>query len=234
MTSHNKILAGLSAVDRRRLHPSLEAIIPEFGRLLQRERQAIRHVYFPEDGVVSLLVVVPGEEPLEIGMVGNEGMVGVESALGATHAPWRAVVQGKGTLLRLAVGDLAACRRGSPALRIALDHQAGELLWQFSRTAACNRFHKLPQRLARWLLMTRDRMHADHFHLTHEFLAHMLGVQRAGISHAAHTLQVAGLIAYRRGDIEVLDGPGLEGAACTCYRPPGGGRRRALSRRTTS
>ena len=239
----NVLLAALPAADYKRLLPELESVELAFGEILHEQGAPITHVYFPEDSLVSLLTVVDGRSALEVGMVGREGMLGVACAMGATTTPFRTLVQGAGLATRIKVADF----RREIALHGTLQRQVNlytyTLLSQVSKTAACNRFHQLPERLARWLLMTRDRMQSDSFRLTHAFLGHMLGVRRVGVTRAAHSLRARGLIEYHRGAIDILDGRGLEAAACSCYEPSGaspdqwaatGGSKRAVSRRTTS
>jgi CRP-like cAMP-binding protein len=150
-------------------------------------------------------------------MVGCEGMVGITLALGKNVSPIRALVQGAGTAMRMKAARFSEEIGKSPQLRKEVDRYTGALLAQVTQTAACNRFHVVEARLARWLLMTRDRVHSDEFRLTHEFLGHMLGVRRVGVTMAARALQKRKLIAYSRGKIRILDRKGLEGAACSCY-----------------
>ena len=151
-----------------------------------------------------------------MGLIGNEGMLGATLVLGVEVAPMRAVVQGAGAAWRMNPRD---SRRNctTPALRRTIHRYLYVLLTQFAQSAACTHFHEIEPRLARWLLMTHDRAHADHFYLTHEVLAAMLGVRRSSITIAAGALQQRGLIRYVRGDISILDRPGLEAAACGCY-----------------
>jgi CRP-like cAMP-binding protein len=151
-------------------------------------------------------------------MVGNEGMVGMPMALGIGVSTVRALVQGSGTAARMTAARFRTEFKNNMPLQRALFRYNHLLMAQISQTAACNRFHEAEPRLARWLLMTSDRLHADEFLLTHEFLAHMLGVRREGVTNAASALHRKKLIEYRRGNIKILDRKRLEAAACTCYR----------------
>ena len=155
--------------------------------------------------------------PLEMGLIGNEGMLGATLALGVETAPMRAVVQGSGTAWRITSKRFQRELLTDPGLGLTIHRYLYVLLTQFAQSAACTHFHEIEPRLARWLLMTHDRAHADHFYLTHEVLATMLGVRRSGITIAAGALQQRGLIHYVRGDIRILDRSGLEAAACGCY-----------------
>ena len=212
------LLAALPAASYRRLLSGLQPVALQFGEVLYEAGREMRHVYFPGDSLVSLLTPVNGHRALEVGMVGPEGMVGLPVALGRAVSPVRALVQGAGGAMRMKSARFSREMRDSPLLRQGVLRYAHALLTQVSQTAACNRFHRVEQRLARWLLMTRDRVRSDQFRLTQEFLAHMLGVRRVGVTRAASSLQERMLIAYRRGNIRILDGDGLEGAACECYR----------------
>ncbi|MEO7728689.1 MAG: Crp/Fnr family transcriptional regulator, partial [Burkholderiales bacterium] len=176
------------------------------------------HVYFPVDCLVSLLTAVDKNRTLEVGMVGNEGMLGMPLVLGIDVSAVRALVQGSGTALRMTAARFLAEFNRSPPLQRALFRYTHLLMAQVSQTAACNRFHESDARLARWLLMTSDRMHSARYLLTHEFLAHMLGVRRVGVTKAAEALKVRHLIEYSRGNIHIIDRKGLEAAACPCYR----------------
>jgi CRP-like cAMP-binding protein len=152
-----------------------------------------------------------------MGLIGNEGMLGVTLMLGVNEAPFRGVVQGKGTALRMSTAELRRLLLASPSLRKTLHRYLYVLMEQLSTSAACSHFHEVEPRLARWLLMTHDRAHADHFHLTHAYLAGMLGVRRSGITVAAGVLQRGMLIRYTRGEISILDRAGLEAVSCECY-----------------
>ena len=176
-----------------------------------------RHVYFPTEGVVSLVAPVDGKPGLEVGMVGREGMVGAQLVLGVVTAPLRALVQAPGAAWRIDTAAFRSELAHSAGLQRGLDRYLCVLMAQLAASAGCQRFHPIVARLARWLLMSQDRAHADRFHVTHEFLACMLGVRRVGITTAACALQRGGLIEYHRGDLTVRDRGGLEAAACSCY-----------------
>jgi CRP-like cAMP-binding protein len=214
----NRLLAALPARDYARLSAGLEAVQLTYGEILYEPGEPMHDVYFPNDCLVSLLTLVEGHRALEVGLVGREGMIGARLALGAATSSVRALVQGTGTGMRMKSQRFLKEFRRSPALQRALFQFTDTLMIQISQTAACNRFHIVEARLARWLLMTAERMASNEFHLTHDFLADMLGVRREGVTVAASTLQKRKLISYRRGNITILDCPGLEAASCSCYR----------------
>jgi len=212
------LLAALPAKDRQRMLDGSEPVQLTYGEILYVPDGRILHVYFPLDCLVSLLTAVDKNRTLEVGMIGNEGMVGMPMALGVNVSAVQALIQGSGTALRMTTARfLIECRKCTP-LQHALFRYTHLLMAQISQTAACNRFHTANSRLARWLLMTSDRLHANDFRLTQEFLAHMLGVRRVGVTRAASQLERDHLIDYSRGHISILDRKGLEDATCTCYR----------------
>jgi CRP-like cAMP-binding protein len=215
---HNRLLASLPRQSYRDLLPHLDPVTLVFGDVLYEPGARIREVYFPSKSVVSLLTVVDGHHALEVGLVGLEGMVGLPLALGVETSPVRALVQGGGRAMQMSAAHFRTAFAANPALQRGLGRYTHALMAQITQTAACNRFHGVEARFARWLLMTRDRVGSGEFRLTHEFLAHMLGVRRVGVTHAASALQGRGLIEYRRGHIRILDPQGLEAAACSCYR----------------
>ena len=224
----NTLLAALPRREYRRMFAGFEPVTLTFGQVLYEAERPIRHVYFPSDSLVSLLTLVKGHMPTEIGLVGREGMLGIPLALGMSDSPVLALVQGTGTALRMTAARFRSEHGRHGALQRELARYIHERIVQITQTAACNRFHKVEARLARWLLMTRDRMGTDHLHLTQEILGNMLGVLRVAVTNAATALQRRKLISYGRGEIEVLDAKGLEEAACPCYRvvkyPPEGQR----------
>ncbi|MEO8506460.1 MAG: Crp/Fnr family transcriptional regulator [Betaproteobacteria bacterium] len=176
------------------------------------------HVYFPTSSFISLIMPVDGKDSVEIGLIGDEGMFGVPLLLGVDASPVGAVVRGAGRALRMDAARFCRELGRSEQLERTIDRYAFVHLSQLAQAAACTRFHVVEARLARWLLMTQDRAHAETFHITQEFLALMLGVRRVGITMAAKSLQRRGLIRYKRGDITVLDRRGLKSASCGCYR----------------
>jgi len=214
----NRLLRALPAAEYRRVAPHFETISIRFGELLFEPKQTIKHVYFPNDSLVSLLTVVDDHLALEVGMVGHEGMVGVELALGVAISPIRAMVQGAGTAMRMKAATFRKLLPECPSLQRGINTYIHQFMLQISQTAACNRFHRVDARLARWLLMTRDRVGSNRFHLTQEFLSHMLGVRRVGVTKAAHQLKLSKLISYARGSIVIIDGAGLEKVSCSCYK----------------
>ncbi|MEX2123737.1 MAG: Crp/Fnr family transcriptional regulator [Woeseia sp.] len=213
----NRLIDGLSPKDRNRILQRSEPVNLAFGDILCEPHLPVRHVFFPLTGFISLVTTMAGHQPLEMGLIGNEGMLGATLALRVNTGPLRAVVQGKGTALRMTGPQLRRQLRDSPSLQRTLGRYLYVLIGQLAKTAACTHFHEVEARLARWLLMTHDRAHADHFHLTHEYLAGMLGVRRSGVTVAAGALQRRKLISYARGEITILDRKGLEAACCECY-----------------
>jgi CRP-like cAMP-binding protein len=207
----------LPSKPRSRLLAICEPINLEMGEVLSDLGLPTRYVYFPTVGFISLVTAMNGRPTLEVGMVGREGMLGVQLVLGVEAAPLHAVVQGAGAAWRIGRTEFSRELVRSSALQRGLNRYVYVTIVQLAAAASCLRFHQIGPRLARWLLMTQDRAHSDTFHITHEFLAYMLGVRRVGITTAASTLQRDGLIRYRRGEIEILNRRGLKAAACSCY-----------------
>ncbi len=214
----NRLLEALPSSDRRRMLAECETVELGFADVLYTPRERLSHVYFPIASFISLIMAVNKSASLEVGLVGNEGMFGIPLVLGVDVCPMRAVVQGAGLALRMDAP--AFCRElgRSQALQRETDRYIFVQISQLAQTAACTRFHVVEARLARWLLMTQDRAHANNFNVTQEFLAMMLGVRRVGVTKAASALQARGFIQYRRGAVTVLDRRGLKGAACGCYK----------------
>ena len=216
-TAQNHLIELLPRKDRLRLLAVCEPIQLALSEVLCEPDKPTRHVYFPTEGFISLVAVVDGSPGVEVGLVGREGMLGAQMALGVSAAPWRALVQGRGAAWRIAATAFRRELALSPALQRGLQRYLYVLIAQQTASAGCLRFHRIGQRLARWLLMSQDRAHSDSFHVTHEFLAYMLGMRRVGVTTAASALQRKGLIQYHRGELKVLDREGLEAAACSCY-----------------
>ena len=214
----NGLLAALPREDYQNLLGELEPVALTAGDVLYEPGERIRYVYFPNDGQVSLLTMVVVErKALEVGLVGREGMIGIPLALGAEASPVRALVQGSGSALRMKAASFREALRRCLPLQHELHRYAYAKLVQARQIAACNRFHPTEARLARCLLMTRDRTRSDQFRLTHELLAYALGIRRVGVTNAATALQRRKLISYRRGKIHILDRKGLNAASCGCY-----------------
>lgn len=218
MAPDNLLIARLLKADRARLLASCEQVDLSFGDILSQPDQPFPFVYFPRSAFISLMTTVSGHPPLEISLIGNEGMFGATLALGVDAAPLLAMVQGAGNAWRISTAAFQEELLGSPALHAVVSRFIYVQMAQLSQSAACTRFHEVEPRLARWLLMSHDRAHVDHFHLTHQFLAAMLGVQRSAITIAAGALQRRQLIHYSRGEINILSRSGLEAMACECYR----------------
>ena len=213
----NHLIALLPRKERARLLALCEPVNLNLTEVLSDPGEATRHVYFPTHGFISLIAVVKGSPGVEVGMVGREGMLGVQLALGVSAAPLHAVVQGAGTAWRIGTRAFRKELAISAPLQSGMNRYLYVLMAQLAESTACVRFHQIGPRLARWLLMSQDRSQSSSFDVTQEFLAYMLGVRRVGISAAAGALQRNGLIEYSRGRLTVLDRSGLEAAACGCY-----------------
>lgn len=214
----NRLLDSLPAKDRARVVAACEPVDLVFGEVLDEAGSTIKHVYFPIRSFISMLVPMGGKSALEVALAGNEGMYGLPIACGVPTTPMRSIVQGAGPALRIGATAFKRIIAGMPSLTECVHRYTYVVMSQLIQVAGCNRFHKVEQRLARWLLMSGDRAHADTFAITHAFLAYMLGVRRVGITEAASALQERGLIAYRRGILTINDRKGLERASCNCYR----------------
>jgi CRP-like cAMP-binding protein len=217
----NTLLAALPRAELWRLHAGLERVALKFGEVLHEIGAPIRDIYFPVDCVISLRMPIEGHHPLEVGLVGREGMVGISLALGTGVSSARALVQAAGAALRISAARFGEALRECPSLRLELNRYAGAKLEMARQAVACNCFHTVEARLARCLLMTSDRARLGEFTLTQAFLANALGVRRATVNEAANPLQRRRLIRYSRGSIRILDRQGLEAAACACYTRTG-------------
>lgn len=213
----NRLLDALPDAERARLLGRFDAVDLAFGQCLLQPGGRLDDVYFPTGGYVSLTLPLARGGSLEVGLIGNEGMWGIDAALGAHTSPLQVVVQGGGAALRMTSHRFRQEMDASQALRQLLNRYIVVSLRQLAQAAACMHSHLVEGRLARCLLMTQDRAHADNFHLTHETLAYLLGVRRVGVTVAASALQQRKLIAYHRGHIAILDRVGLKVAACECY-----------------
>lgn len=214
----NRLLAALPAKEYQRLLPELEEVNLPFAEILCEPGERIRYIYFPNDSIISLLASVGNHSTLEVGIVGSEGMVGISIFMGVDVSRNQALVQGAGTAMRMKAAAFRREAQHSGSLHQLLHRYSHSLLTQVSQSAACNRFHTVNARLARWLLMTHDRLRTDEFRLTQEFMSNMLGVRREGVNHAAGALQQAELISYSRGVIKIHDRAGLEAISCECYQ----------------
>jgi CRP-like cAMP-binding protein len=214
----NRLLTALPRRSRQHFLASCDQVELRFADVLCTLGETIRHVYFPTESFVSLVTALDDDARLEVGIVGDEGMLGTALILGVNRSPQHALVQGAGAALRMSAATFSRHYRQDAKLRQRLSRYVYVLMRQLAQTAACTSYHVVEARLARWLLMSRDRAHRDHFRLTHEFLAYMLGVRRVGVTQAASSLQEQGLIDYSRGAITIVDNAGLENASCACYR----------------
>lgn len=214
----NRLLAALPQKEYQRLLPELDEVALTFADILYEPGQRIRHVYFPNNSIVSLLSEAAASATLEVGMVGNEGLTGISVFLGVDESRNRAVVQGAGTAMRMKAAGLRSKAGNGGSLHRLLHRYTQSLLTQISQSAACNRFHRVDERLARWLLLTHDRLGVDQFPVTQEFISNMLGVRREGVTVAAGALQRDKLISYSRGVINILNREGLRAVSCQCYK----------------
>jgi CRP-like cAMP-binding protein len=213
----NKILLAIPDGEFRTLRPHLENLELESHKVLHEAHEVLKHVYFPNDGLVSLVVVQADGKTVEAGLVGKEGLVGIPAIAGLSRSPLREVVQIRGEGLRMPVAALRELLATAPQLRDEIERFTIVLGLQIAQTAGCNRLHGVEQRLARWLLMAQDRVKSELLPITHDFLATMLGTDRPSVSLAAGVLQKAGVIEYGRGSVKITNRTGLEGLSCECY-----------------
>jgi len=214
----NWTLTSLPRENYEQLLPSLEMVPLNLGEVLHEAGQRIPYVYFPCGGLVSLLATEDGGRQAEVAVVGKEGVVGLPILLGNDVAPHQAVVQGTGQALRIKSDLFRAKARSDEPLTILLLRYVDAFIVQISQSAMCDHLHSVQKRLCRWLLMAQDRMDSDRLPFTQKFMADIMAVRLASVSEAARPLQQAGLIHYNRGDLRILDRPGLERACCGCYR----------------
>lgn len=213
----NRLIAALPGANRRSLLARCTQVELAFAEVLVQAGEECRYVYFPTNGFISVVAALDDHARLEVGIIGDEGMLGASLILGVNVSPLHAVVQGAGPAWRMSATSFRQEVGRSPALRLGVHRYIYVQMSQLAQAAICIRYHVVQARLARWLLMTRDRAHSNHFFLTHEFLAYMLGVRRVGITTAAKALEVRGVIHYERGKITILDEQALEAASCQCY-----------------
>jgi CRP-like cAMP-binding protein len=213
----NKVLAALHPVERDRLFPHLQLVPMPLGKIVYESGDALRHVYFPTDSIISLLYVMKDGASAEISVVGNEGIVGVALFMGGETTPSRAIVQSGGSAYRLIAKQLKLEFHRHGQLQLLLLRYTQALITQMAQTAVCNRHHSVDQQLCRWLLLSLDRLPSNHLTMTQELISNMLGVRREGVTAAAAKLQNLGVIRYSRGKITVLDRPKLEQLCCECY-----------------
>ncbi|HEV7377344.1 MAG TPA: Crp/Fnr family transcriptional regulator [Pyrinomonadaceae bacterium] len=214
--SQNRLLANLDVEEYELLAPHLETVSLSMSEVLFRPEDQLQHVYFPTTSIVSLLTDLSDGSGMEVGLVGREGMVGISAVLGGSETKV-ATVQGQGEALRMKAEKLRDEFSRGGVLQNALLRYTHALMTQISQSVVCNARHPVEGRLARWLLMYHDRLEHDEFELTHEFIANMLGVRRAGISEVANKLQELGFISYQRGRVKILNRKGMEEFACECY-----------------
>jgi CRP-like cAMP-binding protein len=214
----NRLLQALPPKEFQSALPHMKLVELKFGTDIYSLNAKIKHVYFPNSGVISLLAAVEDSSTLEVGMVGLEGMAGLPLFLGVRESRVKAVVQGTGTAMRMTAADFEKEFGNGGSMSRMLRRFAHSMIMQVSQSAVCFRFHVIEMRLARWLLMTLDRMETNEFRMTQDYLSNMLGVRREAVNRAAMSLQKRALISYSRSNILIVDRIGLRAAACTCYR----------------
>ena len=213
----NQILTGLPHSEFHTLRPSLEGVELPAGMSLHEATQRVEFAYFPNRGLVSLIVAMKDGKAVEVGVVGEEGLIGAEGIFGVGRTPYRSVLSQHGEGIRISLDSLRHFLPSLPQFRLMVSRYFVARSLEMAQWAACNRLHTAEQRLARWLLGMQDRMQDDSVRVTHDFLAAMLGTDRPSISLAAGVLRQKGAIAYSRGTVKVLDRPKLEESVCECY-----------------
>lgn len=214
----NTILLSIPDHEFTVLRPSLEFVEPSYRQTLHEPGERIDYAYFLNGGMVSFMIVTSDSRSVEVGIAGKEGVVGAQLAVGVHRSPYRTIVQMPGDGLRIGAGELEQVLLLTPQLNLLLNRYAQIQGLQVAQLAACNRLHEIEQRLARWLLMSQDRVDSGSFPMTHDWLAQMLGTRRPSVTLAAGILQKAGMIEYTRGNVKILNRKSLEEAACECYQ----------------
>ncbi|MBD8527441.1 Crp/Fnr family transcriptional regulator [Pseudomarimonas arenosa] len=214
----NQLIEALPSGVREQLRRCGETVVLEVDQVLCTEGHPYTHVYFPTGSVVSQMVTLRGHASFDVSMIGCEGMLGASLVLDVIEAPWLAKVEGAGSAVRIAAGDLCRLLEAHQGLRRPLGRYLFNSYQKLGLSACCARFHEIEPRLAGYLLSTADRVPGGSFQRTHQTLADMLGVQRSAVTIAAGALQRRGLIRYSRGEIQILNRPALVSAACECYR----------------
>ncbi|MEP6569625.1 MAG: Crp/Fnr family transcriptional regulator [Acidobacteriota bacterium] len=216
--AQNNLLSSIRADELERLLPNLQLLSLPLGKVLYESGEKMDYIYFPTTAIISLLYIMENGSSAEIGVVGNDGMIGIAIFMGGDTTPNRAVVQSAGKAFKMKSSQMKdEFTLGGRFHNICLRYTQA-LITQISQTAVCNRLHSVDQQLCRWLLLSHDRLPTDRLIMTQDLISNMLGVRREGITHAAKRLQSAGYISYVRGDMTILNRKGLEASVCECYQ----------------
>jgi CRP-like cAMP-binding protein len=213
----NKILLAMTEAEFEIIRPYLKFVTLPSHLMLHEAHESFKYVHFPNEGLISLVVVMQNGKTVETGLIGSEGVAGMHAVAGLSHGPLREVMQIGGNGFKIDIGDLKKTLAATRNFQKILEHYSTILGLHVAQTAACNRLHDIDQRLARWLLMAHDRVDSGTLRITHDFLATMLGTDRPSVSQAAGKFQKLNIIEYRRGSVKILDRVELEGQACECY-----------------